>query len=125
LSGQQLARNLRKQEPGQGNRHAKAAGAPNIPQTRVQRQHHETADDYERIVVRLCDRWRVIVCRDGIQWILQRRDAQRSGRARWTGSQYFTTRDALIRASRAKSGQVDPEALAILAALPERIGGAA
>lgn len=36
-------------------------------------QHRESADDYHRVVAVLNDRWRVIECRDGIQWVLQRR----------------------------------------------------
>ena len=50
--------------------------------------HRESADNYARIVARLDDDGRVIVCRDGLQWILQRRDGERGGRARWTGVGY-------------------------------------
>lgn len=84
--------------------------------------HHETSDIYTGVIARLCPRHRVIVCKDAIQWILQRRDAQRSGQSRWTGVGYFRTRDALIRVSRTLCERLDPNAMAILAALPDMIG---
>ena len=83
------------------------------------RKPRESADDYPNIVARLSDNWRVIVCAGGIQWILQRRDGERSGRARWTGVSYCLTREALVRLCRALSEPVDPSALLILAALPK------
>ena len=91
---------------------------------RVQRQHHETADTYVGLIVQLNEQWRVIVCKDGIQWILQRRDAQRSGQARWTGASYNCDQSSLIRVSRILCGRIDPAAMAVLEALPEWIGGA-
>jgi hypothetical protein len=86
--------------------------------------HHETSDDYTGIVARLCPRHRVVNCKDAIQWVLQRRDAQRAGRPRWTGIGYFRTRDALIAVSRTVCERIDPNAMAILAALSGTIGGA-
>lgn len=55
-----------------------------------ERKHRssETADDYRHVVAQLSDGWRVIVCAGGIQWILQRRDGERAGRARWVGIDY-------------------------------------
>ena len=91
---------------------------------RQQAPHHETSDGYVGQVVQVCDRWRVITCRDHLQWILQRRDAQRSGQPRWTGVRYFQTREALVRTCRTLCERVDPAAMAMLLALPERIGGA-
>ena len=84
-------------------------------------QIHETADNYVGIVARLSDAWRVVVCRHGIQWILQRKDARRSGRTRWTGVRYFLTREALIRVSRTLCGRIDSAAMATVAALPDMI----
>ena len=89
---------------------------------REQRSHHETADEYHRVVARLSDGWRVVVSKDGIQWVLQRRDGERAGRARWAGVRFCRTRQALIRDARALCGPVDPAALAILVALPEHFG---
>lgn len=35
--------------------------------------HQETTDDYLGVITQLCERHRVIVCRDAVQWIVQRR----------------------------------------------------
>ena len=90
----------------------------------TQRSHHETAANYHGVVAVLNVTWRVVTRRDALQWILQRRDAMRAGRVRWTGARYFHTRDALIDAIRALCGLVDPAALSAVAALPDLIGGA-
>ena len=84
--------------------------------------HHETADNYERVIARLNGHWRVINCKDDWQWILQRRDAERSGQPRWTGHSYFRTKSALIRVSRTSCGRINPKAMAILQSLPNRFG---
>jgi hypothetical protein len=81
----------------------------------------EEADDYPAVVAQLSDNWRIIVCRSGIQWILQRRGGERHGRARWEGRSYCRTREALERVSRKYAGVIEPSAAATLAALPERI----
>ncbi len=117
MGAQDMARNLLEQEPGRGKRHATAACTPNI--ARGPARHHESADEYSGIVARLSAKHRVIICKDRIQWILQRRDGERHGRARWAGVGYFLTRKALLRASRALCTRIDPAALAALAALPE------
>jgi len=59
--------------------------------------HRERDDDYTRVIAQLNSRWRVIVCKDGIQWIVQKRDGTRDGRPRWTGVSYHLERKALIR----------------------------
>jgi hypothetical protein len=75
--------------------------------------------------VALNSHWRVIACRDGIQWILQRQhgpDApERPAAARWEGRAYCRTKEALIRCCRAYSGEIDAAAVAALRTLPERI----
>jgi hypothetical protein len=81
----------------------------------------EEADDYHAVVAQLSDSWRVIICRAGIQWILQHREGARHGRARWTGRSYCRTSEALNRLSRKHAAHLRPDAAAILAALPERI----
>jgi hypothetical protein len=93
-----------------------------------QRQPHvarerfgEEADGYGAVVAQLNDNWRVIVCRSGIQWILQRRGGERHGRARWEGRSYCRTNEAIKRLSRRFAGAMEPAAAATLAALPERI----
>ncbi len=122
MGAQDMARNLLVQEPGRGKCHATAACTPNIG--RESTRHHESADEYSGIVARLSASHRVITCKDQIQWILQRRDGERHGRARWAGVGYFLTREALLRVSRALRVRINPAALAALAALPEHFGRA-
>jgi hypothetical protein len=83
----------------------------------------ETSDIYEGVVTKLDDTHRVIVCRDGIQWITQRRKAGGADRL-WRGLGYFRTRKALIRACATLCERADPGAMSILLALPDVIGGA-
>ena len=80
----------------------------------------EEADDYCDVVLVLNHDWRIIVCRHGIQWILQRRAGVRHGKARWDGKCYCRTRDGL--ASRVRE-LVGVEAVNALAPLPTRIEG--
>ena len=91
--------------------------APIRDTARDQRSHHETADEYGRVVARVSDGWRVIVCKDAHQWILQRRDKTPAG-GRWRAVRFHRTRDALIRSCAAFCEACDPAALVILAALP-------
>ena len=82
--------------------------------------HRERDDTYSHVLVSLNDRWRVIVCKDGIQWILQ--FAKKNGATvQWRSRSYFRRRDALIRVSAEFAGEIDPIAAAILAGLPEII----
>lgn len=85
--------------------------------------HRESDDAYGAIVARLNAGWRVIECRDGIQWILQRLDGERHGRARWTGRSYCRTREALNRVCRDYAGEIDATARSPLNSLPDWIGG--
>lgn len=90
--------------------------------TTVETQSSESADDYHRIVAVLNDRWRVIECRDGIQWILQRRNrAKTVSSGDWRGRSYHRSREALICCAMVYCGDTDPAAVAVLASLPERI----
>ncbi len=72
--------------------------------------------------VRLNEHWRLIECRDAVQWVLQRRHGpERAAGARWEGRAYCRTREALVRCCRAYCGPIDPDAVAALEALPERL----
>ena len=119
--GQEMARNLGGQEPGRGNYVTKGS-VPPIAGIGRQSQRFETADDYSGVVVKICDGWRVIICKTGIQWVLQRRENGTAERP-WRALGYCRTRKALMRLCGASCGRIDPVALAILAALPENFGG--
>jgi hypothetical protein len=83
---------------------------------------NESAEDYSRIVAVLNGKWRVIECRDRIQWILQSRDTLKAlSSAVWRGRSYCRTSAALNRLFRRQAGAIDPTAAAALAALPDWI----
>jgi hypothetical protein len=71
--------------------------------------------------LQLNNRWRVIVCRDGIQWILQHRNrAETVSRSDWRGRSYCRAREALIGCCDRFCCEIDPLAAAILQILPEQ-----
>jgi hypothetical protein len=81
----------------------------------------ERSDQYNGVVCVINDRWRVIVCKDGIQWILQKsKSGGGHGRA-WRGVSYLTTKRALIEACAQHYGHCETAAPAVLEALPDRI----
>jgi len=91
---------------------ASAKGLPEI-------SRRESDDDYVGVVARLNARWRVIECKDSIQWILQfatRRHVQTG----WQGRSFLRSREGLLRAVRDLAGPIDADALAILQVLPAR-----
>ncbi len=115
----ELTQDLRTKQLGRNFRQANAAKVPNeyVPQT-----SQETADAYSGVVAHLCARHRVIHCKDDIQWVFQRR--KKGGAERpWRGVGYFRARNALIRVCASLCGRIDSCALAILASLPDHIGG--
>jgi len=60
-------------------------------------QQHETSADYARVLF-VCDRYRVAVCRDDLQWLFQQRVTRETcAKARWRTLGYCATRNALIR----------------------------
>lgn len=91
--------------------------APGVVIRDTARDHHETADDYRRVIARLSDGCRVVICKDAHQWILQRRKGG-GGEWPWRAVRFHRTRDALIRSTGALCGPCDAAAVAILAALP-------
>lgn len=124
----EMAQNLLTQEPGRGNRHAEAAGTSEITSGNATCQthgtdHRETADGYWGELFRIGD-YRVAVCRDGIQWMYQRRERTKAGDAgRWLTVGYCRTRAALERLHRENLQPPVPE----IAVLPDRFnrkGGA-
>jgi hypothetical protein len=83
---------------------------------------NESYDEYPRVVAKLNDRWRVIECRDQIQWILQCRiSSERAARARWEGLSYCQTSEALIRCCNEERIEIEPGVLDTLFSLPVRL----
>lgn len=70
--------------------------------------NREGSDDYDNVVARLGAQWRVIVCKDDLQWIMQERIG-----AQWRSKHYLTSREGVLRRAQGKPGW---EALASLPA---------
>ena len=93
---------------------------PSIPNlgadARAVNAHRESHDAYEGLILQLCDRWRVIICRHWMQFILQKRSST-TNTGVWLGKSFCTTREALIDVcSRLKliSGESDRKMLDVL-----------
>lgn len=127
MDGVGKPRHLLLQASGGGKRHAKAADALIMAEPSPHGQfsvsdghatsHRESDDNYRNVIHRMSG-WRVIVCRDGRQWIIQ--NGRSSGRrgAEWKGGSYCTTLGALLRDWRRHTGD-DGAFLASI--LPDRI----
>jgi hypothetical protein len=48
----------------------------------LDRERGESGDGYDRVVVRLNAKWRIVECRAHIQWILQRRKSASEAEAK-------------------------------------------
>ena len=78
----------------------------------------EADDAYEGVVTYLRPDLRVVVCRDGLQWIVQRLAG-----GRWRAFGYCLTKDGLIRTGTRFLPR--PEVAGKLAHLPDFLGRAA
>jgi hypothetical protein len=59
-----------------------------MPKPAHRESNRETDDNYRHVIARLNDHYRVIRCKDDIQWIIQKRDGFRNGQPRWEGRSY-------------------------------------
>ena len=82
--------------------------------------HKERDDEYREVIVQLTPRWRVIVCKDYLQWIIQKRTAEPLHQGVWRGHSYVTSRSSLIRLSANLELLSDHAVRATLDALPEQ-----
>ena len=78
----------------------------------------ESSENYPS-VIKFNERWRVIVCQHGLQWILQH--CPRNGQMAWRASSHCQLRNALIRCVRERVGAEQAAAVEALC-LPEHIG---
>ena len=85
--------------------------------------HHETSDIYESVICQISEKQRVILCKSGLQWIIQSSDGYRGGRRRWTGKSYVTSRNKLIELCRRLDGFSAQVHLPILLGLSENVEG--
>ena len=85
--------------------------------------HRESDDNYHNVILQLAPRWRVIVCKDYLQWIIQKRTAEPLHRGVWRSQSYVTSRNSLIRLCASLKLLSDDTACATLDALPEQFSG--
>jgi hypothetical protein len=85
--------------------------------------NRERDDGFSQVIVQLAPRWRVIVCKDYMQWIIQKRTAEPLHRGEWRGQSYVTSRNSLIRLCASLELLSDNVARATLDALPEQFSG--
>jgi hypothetical protein len=79
----------------------------------------ETSDDYHSVIVMLAPNWRVISdCT--LQWIIQRRRPNSHKARPWEAESYHQDREALMVQAASLVHHLNPGALEILEALPER-----
>ena len=90
------------------------------PPVLVDDTHREISEFYTGVITYLNPRWRVIICKDGIQFILQYRSSKHLNKGMWLGKSYPTTRDALGSICSSRGLLSDPNARAVLEALPEQ-----
>ena len=85
--------------------------------------HKESDDNYHDVIAQLAPRWRVIVCKDYLQWIIQKRTAEPLHRGVWRSQSYVTSRNSLIRLCASLELLSDDTVCATLDALPEQFSG--
>ncbi|MHA6690554.1 hypothetical protein [Devosia sp. A449] len=81
----------------------------------------EKDEHYHRVVAVLNEKWRVIECCDGIQWIVQRRDKSTKTLAtpRWRSVSYPRCREGVFAALTWLKIDTSDAAMARLVALPD------
>ena len=79
--------------------------------------HRERDANYAFIVVKLAPRYRVILCPQSLQWIIQQQEA--SHEAPWRAQEYHTSRESLLNACGKLGVLSDPNVEALLHALPD------
>ena len=73
----------------------------------------ETANDYQGTITPLDNANRLILCKDGIQWITQRRKGNR-----WQATGFYRRRDVLLSRLRLTMPNMTRQAEDTIAALP-------
>lgn len=81
--------------------------------------HRERDENYADIVVQLTSRYRIILCPQGLQWIIQEQEA--SHEAPWRAQEYHTSRESLLKACGKRGFLTYPSVGAVLHALPAHV----
>ncbi|BBZ96183.1 hypothetical protein BRDID11004_29100 [Bradyrhizobium diazoefficiens] len=86
--------------------------------------NREASDDYNLVVAVLNENWRIIECRDRIQWILQHRGSpEKSRKDDWRGRSYCRTAKVLRQRAYQHAGRIDALAVERLLSLPDGCPG--
>ena len=83
--------------------------------------HRERDDGYKNAIMELRNGWRIILCRHGLQFIIQKRSTKKPNRGVWVGKSYHTTRDSLIEVCSNLNLLCSSEIKDELLKLPEKI----
>ena len=83
--------------------------------------HRERDDSYSKVIIQLASRWRIIECRNALQWIIQHRSSKLLNRGHWLGVSYHTSRNKLIEVSTDLNLLSDASMKDVLDSLPETI----
>ena len=70
---------------------------PTLPRTShstYPASHREADDGYTATVIQFDARWRIILCKNSIQWIIQKREMYPGGK--WKGQRYVTSKIGLL-----------------------------
>ena len=84
------------------------------------RTHRESDDTYRWVLATLAEDLRVILCKNGLQYIPQRRHADGLRGATWRSLCYCALKKSLMRLCDGLQGRSGPVSTAPLAALPEK-----
>ena len=83
--------------------------------------HRERDDNYSKVIIQPAPRWRIIECRNALQWIIQHRSSKLLNQGNWLGVSYLTSRNKLIEVSTGLNLLSDVSMKDVLAGLPETI----
>lgn len=81
--------------------------------------HRERDENYADIVVKLAPRYRVILCPQRLQWIVQQQECSHA--ALWRAREYHTSRKSLLNACGKRGLLSDANVEAVLNALPDHV----
>jgi hypothetical protein len=85
------------------------------------KSHRERDDNYRNVILHTLPRWRIILCKNANQWIIQNRSAEPLDRGKWLGVSYVMSRDKLIELSTTLGLLSDAAARAVLDGLPSNV----
>ena len=89
--------------------------------TRLGKECSESSGDYRHIVLMISSKWRIIECRQGLQWIIQKCQGIRYGTTRWESKKYLLSREGLVKACQRLNLNLETNSVVALKKLPKYI----